>query len=143
MIRRKILLAAAVLLVLAATGLASDAGWLVVNISPSAPQGIYFAAAGPAAVGEYVVYDWGRRPRLLKRVAAGPGDEYVVTGDAVVVAGEEFRRRGDLPASPGPGRYIVPPGQFWLAGLGDSFDSRYLGPVSVEKCRPVRLVLRF
>ncbi|SDF61141.1 S26 family signal peptidase [Sporolituus thermophilus] len=142
MIRRKFF--AALLLVLAAAGFAGDAGWLVVNISSSAPAGVYIAAAGPPAAGDYVVFDWGRRPRLLKKVVAVAGDEYVVTGDTVVVAGEEFRRQSDVPATPGPGRHVIPAGHVWLAGQGnDSFDSRYFGPVSVEKCRPVRLVFRF
>lgn len=141
-VRRKFFIVA--LLTLAAAGFASDAGLFFINISSSAPRGLYIAAAGQACTDDFVVYDSGRRPRLLKKVVAVADDEYIVTRDAVLVAGKEYRRQDDLPAQPGQGRYIIPADHFWLAGqCENSFDSRYLGPVSREKCQKVQLILRF
>lgn len=130
------------------------------NLTPSLPLGLWSVAEAPADLrrGDVVefclshdvavfayersyigrgVCEDGAMP-LLKPVAAIPGDEVEVGGDAVRVNGvpvvppgltEDSASRPLLPLT--PGRYVVRPGEVWL--LSDyerrSFDSRYYGAV--------------
>ena len=135
----------------AAVGLAGSGGpkarpWLV-NETPSLPRGLYLRTPQPASAGAIVAVACpaAARPylarlgvpsdaRLLKRVAAGPGDtvcrdahRLIWPGGQAVVLSRD-RRGGALPTwrgcrRLGPGELIV---------VGDSvasFDSRYFGPV--------------
>ena len=125
---------------------ASSAPWLI-NETPSLPRGLYFrswappapgkivAVAPPAAVRLYLA-SVGAPPaaRLLKRVAAGPGETVCREGRRLtgpwgaVIALDRDRRGRPLPTWRGCRRLEADE----ILVLGDSaasFDSRYFGPV--------------
>jgi conjugative transfer signal peptidase TraF len=148
--RRRLLLLtlapASALAVLGASAAASGA--LLVNESPSLPEGLY-QRTGPTlpGVGDVVALDppAGARAylsglgmpasaKLLKRVAA-TGGRTVCAGSGVIrLEGRELRarardRRGvALPRWTGC-RTLAPDEIFVLGDSADSFDSRYFGPV--------------
>lgn len=150
MTRGRILLAFAV--VAAASGpagwpRAQPAPWLI-NETDSVPTGLYRRSVGEPRIGALVVVappanarayldalGAAETARLLKRVAAGPGEEVCREGMMVswprgVVAARPADRRGrHLPAwagcrSLGEGEFLV------VGDTATSFDGRYFGPIS-------------
>lgn len=79
---------------------------------------------------------------LFKPVAALPGDRVTVTAAGIAVNGQPLPNsralardeRGELPVTP-PGHYPVAPGMIWLVSSVNpaSFDSRYFGPLPVDR----------
>jgi conjugative transfer signal peptidase TraF len=104
-------------------GAGFDLGTLVV-LPPPVPARAYLARLGVPA-----------EARLLKRVAAGPGDRVCATGSRLTVAGRPvpvLARDGlgrPLPRLSGC-RALGPGEVFVLGDTPTSFDSRYFGPVS-------------
>jgi len=79
---------------------------------------------------------------LLKPVAAVEGDDiHFEIGGLVTVNGVSMPNTAAMPALPGwpAGRYIVQPGEVWLFSSysAGSFDSRYFGPVVLERVRGI------
>jgi conjugative transfer signal peptidase TraF len=131
-------------------GAAAESGppWLLVNESPSLPEGVYLrrpaapllrgalvAAPQPAVARAYL----GRlgmpaEVALLKRVAAVSGDRVCAEPDAIAVAGRRVPVRAvdrlgrALPRWSGC-RTLGPDDLFLLGDTSSSFDSRYFGPV--------------
>jgi conjugative transfer signal peptidase TraF len=140
---------------------------LHVNLSPSAPRGLYRTVTGTPVRGAWVVacvsagaaalarargYLWpgpcpgGVQP-VLKPVVAVAGDVVELAPEAVVVNGQR------LPASrsaavdglghPLPhaawGRHAVGADEIWVVSIRvpNSWDSRYLGPIPVSQVRAV------
>jgi conjugative transfer signal peptidase TraF len=164
--------------VVLSTGLASGVALALcsavrLNISPSAPLGLYRIVDEPVARGVLVVAcvspaaarlarergylgegscPGGTQP-VLKLVGAVPGDLVDLEPDGVAVnrarlpdsapAVSDSRGR-PLPHAPW-GRTVVAPGEIWLMGVGTtrSWDSRYFGPVSLDHVHAVRPVLTF
>ena len=140
---------------------------LHVNLSPSAPRGLYRAVAGTpirgawvaacvsleaAAIGRARGYLWpgpcvGGVEPVLKPVVAVAGDVVELGPEAVVVNGQ--RLPGSVSADvdslglPLPhavwGRHVVAAHEFWLVStrVPNSWDSRYLGPFSRSQVRAV------
>jgi conjugative transfer signal peptidase TraF len=131
---------------------------LGVNLSPSAPAGLYRSMAGAPSVGDYVRACLpleaarlalergyvGRGPcpggagHVVKRLAAAGGDTVSVTRRAVSAYGRRLPRsrprtrdRQGRPLTPALGRHVLSPGEVWLHGdgPGPSYDGRYFGPV--------------
>ena len=132
---------------------------LRINLSPSAPLGIYRLDGRPPDRGDRVLAcfplaDVGRAGRyldrppfragpchgfapLLKTIAGLPGDLVTVSGEAVLVNGQPLPGSRPLPRD-SAGRPMsvlwrsgrLEDGQYWLASpLPRSYDSRYFGPV--------------
>jgi conjugative transfer signal peptidase TraF len=145
--------------VFAAGSLGQLAG-IRINHSPSMPRGAWLEQkpTGRAyKVGDIVavcppLVNWQKRyldpgtcpnrfEPMLKPVAAIEGDLVVIASDGIWINFDHIPdsvplvRDGQgraLPAIP-PGRYPVDAGQVWLiVPRADSFDSRYLGPVSTD-----------
>lgn len=137
--------------VLGATGLvvlakAAPDPWLV-NESASLPRGLYLRIPAAPALGQVVAVmpppaarsylaALGARPdaRLLKRVAATPGERVCRKGQAMTwprgvrLARSRDRRGRPLPAWTGCRRLAA--GEVLVLGdTAASFDSRYFGPV--------------
>ena len=140
---------------------------LHVNLSASAPRGLYRAVAGTpirgawvaacvspeaAAIGRARGYLWpgpcvGGVEPVLKPVVAVAGDVVELGPEAVVVNGQ--RLPGSVSADvdslglPLPhavwGRHVVAAHEFWLVStrVPNSWDSRYLGPFSRSQVRAV------
>lgn len=120
--------------------------WLRLNVSPSAPYGLYRLAPVPAELARGVlvvlpvpasVQAW-RSPwlPLLKPVAALPGDCVCHQDNNLLVNGVDFgpvlqaAHGNPLPQLQGCG--IVPPGHVFVASSAPrSLDSRYFGVVPV------------
>ena len=141
------------------------------NVSASAPFGLYRLVDEPVARGMLVVacvppaaarlarergylgegFCPGGIQAVLKRVGAVPGDVVDLELDGLAVNGTRFpdsepavsdSRGRPLPHAPW-GRTVVAPGEVWLIGIETtrSWDSRYFGPVSLEHVHAVRPVL--
>lgn len=120
------------------------------NCTSSAPQGIYVKAFGRIAYDDYVVVALDRDVAalkkgylLLKRVKGFPGDVYIVGNGWLDIRGQSFpvKRVDGLPHL-AKGSYIVPKGKYLLLNEAeDSFDSRYLGPMSQEQVRSKVMML--
>ncbi|TAJ68779.1 MAG: hypothetical protein EPO51_24930 [Phenylobacterium sp.] len=143
---RALFAAAIVACVLVALPRARPAPWLV-NETPSLPEGVYLRTAAVPAPGAIVavappasarLYLAGlgapAGARLLKRVAAGPGEVVCREGQRLswsrgeVAALSRDRRGSALPGWRGCRRL----GRDEFVVLGDtptSFDSRYFGPI--------------
>jgi len=161
---------AALLLPLAFLPFLADA-CLRVPTTPSVPPGLYLLTHRAPVRGGWVVVclpeDVARRGRrrgylgagrcpggaseVLKRVAALPGDEVIVSPLGLVVDGQPLprtaRRARDsagrpLPAIPA-GVYPVAPGTAWLYSDHHprSWDSRYYGPVPLAGVRSTARLL--
>lgn len=121
---------------------------LLVNESPSLPRGLYLRAPSappergavvalrqPAAVRPYLArLGVPAETRLLKRVAAAPGDQVCADGARLVaphrLVSVQARDRvgASLPVWRGCGP-LGPDERFLLGDTPTSFDSRYFGPV--------------
>ena len=141
------------------------------NISPSAPLGLYRMVDQPAVRGVLVAacvppaatrlarergyLAWGSCPGdtqpVLKRIGAVPGDLVDLELDGIAVNGTRLpdsapaasdSRGRPLPHAPW-GHTVVAPREVWLIGVETtrSWDSRYFGPVPVDHVRAVRPVL--
>jgi len=140
---------------------------LHVNLSPSAPRGLYHAVAGTPTRGAWVAACVspeaaalgrargylgagscvGRVQPVIKPVVALAGDVVELGPEAVVVNGQP------LPGSSSAevdslglslshavwGRHLVGADEFWLVStrVANSWDSRYLGPFSRSQVRAV------
>jgi conjugative transfer signal peptidase TraF len=136
---------------------------LHVNLSPSAPRGLYRTVTGTSARGAWVVACVdaeaaalarargylrpgpcpGAVQPVLKPVVAVAGDVVDLGPEAVIVNGEH------LPASPSAavdssghplphaawGRHVVGAGEVWVVStrVPNSWDSRYVGPIPVSQ----------
>ena len=141
------------------------------NISPSAPLGLYRMVDQPAVRGVLVAAcvppaaarlarergylaggscPGGTQP-VLKRIGAVPGDVVDLELDGLAVNGTRLpdsesavsdSRGRPLPHAPW-GRTVVAPGEVWLIGIETtrSWDSRYFGPVPLDHVHAVRPVL--
>src|SRR5881628_3547975 len=141
------------------------------NVSPSAPLGLYRRVDQPVVRGVLVVAcvppaaarlarvrgylaggscPGGTQP-VLKRVGAVPGDLVDLEPYGLAVNRERLpdsapavsdSRGRPLPHAPW-GRTVVAPGEVWLMGVGTtrSWDSRYFGPVPLDHVHAVRPVL--
>ena len=136
---------------------------LHLNLSASAPRGLYRTVAGPPQRGAWVVVcidpraaevarargylsagpcPGGVQP-MLKPVVALAGDVVEIGPEAVTVNGKRLARS----SSPGAdsvgralphttwGQYVVGPNELWLVStrVPNSWDSRYLGPISTSQ----------
>ena len=115
-----------------------SSGGLTLNLSPSIPLGLYFRAFGaPLTYGAVVRFagePYGRSRNFLKYVAALPGYRVTITTDSYIVSrGRIGAVRGDIrPAYLYDGE--VSPGYVFVAGIHPySYDSRYYGPVPVDR----------
>lgn len=120
-----------------------SSGALTLNVSPSIPLGMYRRAFGaPLTYGAVVRFaggPYGRSRNFLKYVAALPGDHVTITTDSYIVSrGRIGTVRGDIrPAHLYDGE--VSPGYVFVAGMHPySYDSRYYGPVPVDRLRVYR-----
>ena len=141
------------------------------NVSPSAPVGLYRAVDQPVARGDLVVACVpltaarlgrergylgqgscpGRVQPVLKRVGAMPGDTVDLDPGGVAVNGHPLPGSAtavlDARGRPLPhaawGRTVVPPGEVWLltTHAPHSWDSRYFGPVRLDQVRIARALL--
>ena len=141
------------------------------NISSSAPLGLYRIVDQPVARGVLVVACMppaaarlarergyvaggacpGSTQPVLKRIGAVPGDLVDLEPDGIAVNGARLpdsapalsdSRGRPLPHAPW-GRAAVAPGEVWLIGIETtrSWDSRYFGPVPLDHIHAVRPVL--
>jgi conjugative transfer signal peptidase TraF len=138
---------------------------LRLNMSRSAPRGLYRTLATSPARGAFIaaclppeVARFGRTrgyvgpgdcpgdvQAVIKQVIAGPGDTVDVNPAGVVVNGRlvpsSATAAADSAGRPLPhvtwGRHVVPREHVWLHGPGDarSWDSRYFGPLGVAQIR--------
>lgn len=149
--RRRLLLftlaPAGALLALAATS-ATASGALLINESPSLPEGLYrriekaaprlgdvVALEPPAEARAYLAgLGMPRTVKLLKRVGATEGQQVCAAGRAVHLGGRTLaaratdRRGSALPRWTGC-RILHRDEIFVVGDTADSFDSRYFGPV--------------
>ncbi len=154
------------------SGLALAMGSVVrLNVSPSAPLGLYRRVDEPVARGALVVAcvppvaarlarargylaggscPGGAQP-VLKRIGAVPGDLVDLEPDSIAVNGMRLpgsataasdSRGRPLPHAPW-GRAVVASGEVWLFAVETtrSWDSRYFGPVPRGHVHAVRPVL--
>ena len=158
-------------LLVVAISLLASAGWASLgfglNLSPSAPRGLYRRVSDPLTRGVFVVACLpstvgafgrargylglgdcpGRAQPVLKRVGAVAGDVVVLERDVISVNGApvvaQRIARLDSLGRPVPhvpfGSYPVGQGHVWLFGRASSrsWDSRYFGPVDVDGVRGV------
>jgi conjugative transfer signal peptidase TraF len=140
---------------------------LHINLSPSAPRGVYRAVVEAPIRGAWVVAcvsaeaaalarargylgpgscAGGVQP-VLKPVVAVAGDVVELGPDGVAVNGSRLPRSksADVDAAgralphPARGRHLVARGEVWLVStrVPNSWDSRYLGPVPISQVRGV------
>ncbi len=120
---------------------------LHVNLSPSAPRGLYHAVAGTPTRGAWVAACVSPEAAALGRargyLGAGPciGGVQPVIKPVVALAGDvvELRPRLSTLADAVWGRHVVGADEFWLVStrVPNSWDSRYLGPFSRSQVRAV------
>lgn len=110
------------------------------NMTHSDTKGLYIRTLDQhLSYGDHVILSGAYAPRpqlkLLKRVMGFPGDRFTVTGDTLWIRGIPYPLMDD-PRIPHLklGDYIVPEGTVMcLNPAPDSFDSRYLGPLPIDK----------
>jgi conjugative transfer signal peptidase TraF len=140
---------------------------LHLNLSRSAPRGVYRAVAGTPTRGVWVAACvspeaaalarargyLGRGPctggvqPVLKPVVAVAGDVVELAPEGVAVNGQrlpdsvpaDVDTAGRVLPHPARGRYVVGPGELWLMStrVPNSWDSRYLGPIPTSQVRAV------
>ena len=115
----------------------------VVSLDQHLTYGDYVIVHAPVAIPDIKIpYDF----RLLKRVAAFPGDTYTVTDDVMATNGQVYPiyHRPWLPQLP-HGTFSVPEGtMLFLNPPIHSLDSRYFGPiVSSHVERKVFLLINY
>lgn len=150
----------------AALGAVAYGGGYRLNLSPSAPLGVWqavpdavagrgamVAACPPPGAPVRAMHAAGQIPPgscpsgtapLLKTVVAVAGDRVTIApGQGMRVNGIEIpnsaaQRRADLPA-PAPGNHQVKAGHVWIVSVyaAGSFDSRYFGPIEATEIRAV------
>jgi type IV secretory pathway protease TraF len=134
------------------------------NVTASAPSGIYAIDFGNWSVGDRVAVQPAREladelagrgilPRgklLIKRIAAGYGDEVCRIGDKITVNGAIVAVAKSISGSEEPlptwagCRNLTTRDVFLLGETVNSFDGRYFGPTSAgEVLGRVSLILRF
>lgn len=129
---------------------------IYINDTESAPRGVYVISPDQNfTYGDYVIvhspvsipdikipYDF----RLLKRIAAFPGDTYTVTDDAMATNGQVYLiyHRPWLPQLP-RGTFSVPEGtMLFMNPPIYSLDSRYFGPIALSRVeRKVFLLINY
>lgn len=115
---------------------------LYVNVTDSAPRGIYMISFNPNLhYGDYVIVSLPvdvpelhveKGFLLLKQVRDFSGDEYRVSEDALEIQGKDYKifHQEGLPQLEA-GKRLVPEDEMLLLNDTEiSFDSRYLGPIS-------------
>jgi conjugative transfer signal peptidase TraF len=140
-----------------------DVAGLRLNTSPSLPVGLYMTTVDPAAVlvefcpaSPFAGFALDRQYRsagnckdggapLLKPIVAKAGDVVDVSQTGILVNERAIPNTAPLATDTSgrqltawpPGRYVVPPGDLWVASSFNhrSFDSRYFGPVSTMAVR--------
>lgn len=127
---------------------------LLVNTTPSEPEGLYVRTQDPPAVGRLIAFRMPeaaypyadahlpqlRRELVLKRVAAGAGDAVCTARGRLVIGGQDRAliavkdRSGEaLPRWQGC-RVLAADELFVFSDrVPNSFDSRYFGPVRAER----------
>jgi conjugative transfer signal peptidase TraF len=140
---------------------------VVINTTPSLPLGLYRAVNGPVTRGAYVkfcppespVFDEARRrgylgagfcpggyAYMIKRMAAGPGDQVAVTHEGVFINGRllamsaPMRADGDGRLMPGfaLNRALTASELLLMSDVSRvSFDARYFGPLDLAQVRAV------
>ncbi|MCO6439390.1 MAG: S26 family signal peptidase [Phycisphaerae bacterium] len=125
---------------------ASQTRFIVLNLSPSVPLGLYVEIDDEPSAGRLVEFqipphmmDDGRHARhriILKPIAAEPGDHIDTTGDWLLINDRRLAQifTVDSEGRPLPvwrARRVLQPGEFFVfsARVPNSFDSRYYGPI--------------
>jgi len=125
---------------------ASQTRFIVLNLSPSVPFGLYVEVHDELSAGRLVEFrlppdtiDGHRSARnrvILKPIAAGPGDQVDTTGDWLLINDRRVAPifTMDSKGQPLPvwrARRLLQTGEYFLfsARVPNSFDSRYYGPV--------------
>ena len=148
---RRVVFPLALLVILAA--LSTGHNQVLINTTPSEPEGIYWRVAAPVAVGQLVAFKapaaafpyadrrlgFIHRVPLLKAVAAGPGDTVCTADQRLVINGAYrasilvFDERGRaLPQWSGCRPMAANEWFLFSNRVPRSFDSRYFGPVGRE-----------
>lgn len=129
--------------------------FIVLNLSPSVPLGLYVEIDDEPSAGQLVefqlpphVMDGGRYARhrvILKPIAAGPGDHVDTTGDWLWINGQRIAPifKVDSTGVPLPvwrANRALERDEFFVfsARVPNSFDSRYHGPIRSENIIAVR-----
>lgn len=115
-----------------------------INTTDSAPKGIYKVSLNQNLhYGDYVIVSLPvdvpklyveKGFLLLKQVQGFPGDEYMVSNDALEIRGKEYKifHQEGLPELAVGERKVPEDEMLLLNDMELSFDSRYLGPISKE-----------
>jgi len=134
---------------------AAQTRFIVLNVSPSVPLGLYVKIDDRPSAGHLVEFQLpphvmgdGRHARhrvILKPIAAGPGDHIDTTGDWLFINERCIAPifTVDSEGQPLPvwrARRVLQPGEFFVfsARVPNSFDSRYFGPIRCEDIIAVR-----
>ena len=137
--------------------------FLCINNTNSLPLGIYILSNETIELGKYVVFtkpdnlkdikrDWLIDNALfLKQITAIPGDTVCIKNNTVLINGKTAgtvkavdRNGEELPGSLKKICGRLKKGEFWTAtNHPNSFDSRYYGPIKLEKLRTVKPILLF
>jgi conjugative transfer signal peptidase TraF len=134
---------------------------IVINTSPSVPEGLYVRSAARPAVGQIVDFRIPQAARnyietrtgqngedwyILKPIVAGPGDTVDTTGEWLVINGRQI---APMPPTIDTGGHLLPiwrdnrvlgPNEFFVFSgrIPNSFDSRCYGPIINSQIASVR-----
>ena len=117
---------------------------IYLNTTSSAPRGIYLAVPGELSYGDYAIV---RCPQaiptihipegylMLKKAAAFPGDTYEIKNSKLAANGKIYTiYHLDYLPQLQVGKQSVPEGTIlFLNDPPDSLDSRYFGPISIQR----------